>query len=175
MMPKAKLAPPPAPDEAGFAEVAGLIAAALQRAFQAHRTLLVGGRVHQPEDRSRKVGRGRGVKTGSVHSKKIAASGAALGGLCPGDVWKFYETYREAPIVAALLRQLPWTHNITILEQSKRPEEREFYPPHGDTGIVVKPRAGATISGCPVRAHRSLVGKSRTSGATNVSRASEHL
>jgi predicted nuclease of restriction endonuclease-like (RecB) superfamily len=40
---------------------------------------------------------------------------------------RFYETYREAPIVAALLRQLPWTHNLTILEQSKRPEEREFY------------------------------------------------
>lgn len=40
---------------------------------------------------------------------------------------QFYETYRESPIVAALLRQLPWTHNLIILEQSKQPEEREFY------------------------------------------------
>ena len=31
--------------------------------------------------------------------------------------------------VSALLRQLPWTHNLIILNQSKRPEEREFYPP----------------------------------------------
>ena len=38
-----------------------------------------------------------------------------------------YEAYREDPIVSALLRQLPWTHNLIILGQSKRPEEREFY------------------------------------------------
>lgn len=31
------------------------------------------------------------------------------------------------PIVSALLRQLPWTHNLIILNQSKRPEERAFY------------------------------------------------
>ncbi len=30
-------------------------------------------------------------------------------------------------IVAALLRQLPWTHHLIILGQCKRPEEREFY------------------------------------------------
>jgi predicted nuclease of restriction endonuclease-like (RecB) superfamily len=29
--------------------------------------------------------------------------------------------------VVALLRQLPWTHHLIILGQSKRPEEREFY------------------------------------------------
>ena len=40
---------------------------------------------------------------------------------------KFYETYRDDSIVAALLRQLPWTHHLIILGQSKRPEEREFY------------------------------------------------
>lgn len=29
--------------------------------------------------------------------------------------------------MAALTRQLPWTHNLIILNQSKRAEEREFY------------------------------------------------
>ena len=29
--------------------------------------------------------------------------------------------------VTALLTQLPWTHNLIILTQSRRPEEREFY------------------------------------------------
>jgi len=40
---------------------------------------------------------------------------------------QFYETYRENKIVSALLTQLPWTHHLIILGQSKRPEEREFY------------------------------------------------
>lgn len=31
------------------------------------------------------------------------------------------------PAVAALLRQLSWTHHVIILGQCKRPEEREFY------------------------------------------------
>jgi predicted nuclease of restriction endonuclease-like (RecB) superfamily len=37
------------------------------------------------------------------------------------------ETYRDNTIVGPLARQLPWTHNLIILGQSKRPEEREFY------------------------------------------------
>ena len=40
---------------------------------------------------------------------------------------QFYEAYQGDAIVSALLRQLPWTHNLIILNQSKRPEEREFY------------------------------------------------
>ena len=37
------------------------------------------------------------------------------------------EAYRDDEIVAPLARQLPWTHNLIIINQSKRPEEREFY------------------------------------------------
>ncbi|WP_448110546.1 PDDEXK nuclease domain-containing protein [Pseudomonas lini] len=40
---------------------------------------------------------------------------------------QFYETYKDDAIVTALLSQLPWTQNLIILNQSKRPEEREFY------------------------------------------------
>ena len=40
---------------------------------------------------------------------------------------QFYETYRGDEKVSALLRQLPWTHNLLILSKSKRAEEREFY------------------------------------------------
>src|ERR1700728_4957614 len=40
---------------------------------------------------------------------------------------KFYETYRDEPIDAPLAHQLSWSHNLIILGQSKRPEEREFY------------------------------------------------
>ena len=40
---------------------------------------------------------------------------------------QFYEAYRGRAIVTPLVTQLPWTHNLVILSQSKRPEEREFY------------------------------------------------
>jgi predicted nuclease of restriction endonuclease-like (RecB) superfamily len=40
---------------------------------------------------------------------------------------KFYDTYQGDEIVAPLVRQLPWSHNIIILNQGKRAEEREFY------------------------------------------------
>jgi predicted nuclease of restriction endonuclease-like (RecB) superfamily len=40
---------------------------------------------------------------------------------------QFYEAYRNDEIVAPLVRQLPWTHNLIILNQSKRQEERAFY------------------------------------------------
>jgi predicted nuclease of restriction endonuclease-like (RecB) superfamily len=40
---------------------------------------------------------------------------------------QFYEAYREDSIVSPLVAQLPWSHHLIILGQSKRPEEREFY------------------------------------------------
>jgi predicted nuclease of restriction endonuclease-like (RecB) superfamily len=40
---------------------------------------------------------------------------------------RFYETYRADAIVAPLVRQLPWSLHLLILEQAKRPEERAFY------------------------------------------------
>ena len=41
---------------------------------------------------------------------------------------QFYEVYAEADErVSALLRQIPWTHHLIILGQSKGLEEREFY------------------------------------------------
>jgi len=40
---------------------------------------------------------------------------------------QFYETYARDEKVAPLVTQLPWTHNLIILAQSKRQQEREFY------------------------------------------------
>jgi predicted nuclease of restriction endonuclease-like (RecB) superfamily len=40
---------------------------------------------------------------------------------------QFFETYASDEKVSALVTQLPWTHNLIVLGQSKRPEEREFY------------------------------------------------
>src|SRR5271155_5002241 len=40
---------------------------------------------------------------------------------------RFYETYRAAPKLSPLVRELSWTHNLLILTRCKREEEREFY------------------------------------------------
>lgn len=40
---------------------------------------------------------------------------------------QFYEAYEDNEIVSTLVSQLPWTHHLIILSQSKRREEREFY------------------------------------------------
>jgi predicted nuclease of restriction endonuclease-like (RecB) superfamily len=40
---------------------------------------------------------------------------------------QFYEAYQGQESVSPLVRQLPWTHNLIILSQSKTPQEREFY------------------------------------------------
>ena len=40
---------------------------------------------------------------------------------------QFYETYKDNEIVAPLVRQLSWSHNILILGAAKTLEEREFY------------------------------------------------
>ena len=53
----------------------------------------------------------------SPSAKKVAAPPRLLGPVEAG----------ASPIVSALLTQLPWTHHLIILGQSKRPEEREFY------------------------------------------------
>jgi predicted nuclease of restriction endonuclease-like (RecB) superfamily len=40
---------------------------------------------------------------------------------------QLYETYHDNPILATLLRELPWSHNLAIISRSSREEEREFY------------------------------------------------
>lgn len=40
---------------------------------------------------------------------------------------QFYEAYRDDKQVSPLVTQLPWTHHLIVLSQTKHPEEREFY------------------------------------------------
>jgi len=55
---------------------------------------------------------------------------SGLRGFSASNLWRmrqFYETYRALPILAPLVRQLPWSSNLLIVGQSKSNEEREFY------------------------------------------------
>jgi predicted nuclease of restriction endonuclease-like (RecB) superfamily len=40
---------------------------------------------------------------------------------------QFYDAYRDDEKVSSLVAQLPWTHHLIILSQTKQPKTREFY------------------------------------------------
>jgi|GEM_PF-2261482 len=40
---------------------------------------------------------------------------------------QFYESYRNFPTLSAVLREISWTNNLTILSRSESIEEQEFY------------------------------------------------
>ena len=119
------------PIEASFAEVVGLIEQARQRVYQAVNTELVG--------LYWQIGKYIGDKLAAAEwgdsvvgrlAQHLSRTVPGLRGFSAQNLWRmrqFFETYREDQKLSALVRVLPWTHNLIILGQSKRPEEREFY------------------------------------------------
>ena len=136
MMQSPTTAPPPDP---GFEAIVGLIQAARQRAFQVVNTALIDLYWRIGEQISRRIAAaewGDGVV--ALLAAHIARTQPGLRGFTRPNLFRmrqFYEAYPSAligegqdePKVSALPRQLPWTHNLIILSQSKRPEERDFY------------------------------------------------
>jgi predicted nuclease of restriction endonuclease-like (RecB) superfamily len=123
--------PTPAPRETPFAEVLALIAAARQRAYQAVNTTLIDLYWRIGEHISRKIASAEwGAGVVDELARKIATVYPGQRGFTRSNLLRmrqFHETYRDDQNVAPLVRQLPWTHNLIILGQAKRPEEREFY------------------------------------------------
>ena len=114
-----------------FNEILGIIASAKQRAVQAVNTTLIELYWQVGEVISRKIAGaewGDGVVDQlAVH---IARTQPGLRGFTRPNLFRmrqFYEAYRDDEKISPLARQLPWTHNLIILSQSKRPDEREFY------------------------------------------------
>lgn len=114
-----------------FNEITQLIAAARQRAVQLVNTALIELYWQVGQTISRKIEQaewGDGVVV--QLAEHLALTQPGLRGFTRRNLFRmrqFYETYRDDAIVTALLTQLPWTHNLIILNQSKRSEEREFY------------------------------------------------
>lgn len=117
--------------EARFDEVLALIHSARQRAAQAVNTQLIELYWQVGAYISRKLERAEwGDSVVAQLAEHLALTQPGLRGFTRSNLFRmrqFYEVYRDQEKVAALPRQLPWTHNTTILSQSKRPEEREFY------------------------------------------------
>jgi predicted nuclease of restriction endonuclease-like (RecB) superfamily len=118
-------------DEATFSEVVRLIAASREKAVQAVNTALIDLYWKIGETISRKIEAaewGDGVVEQLANF--IARTQPGLRGFTRRNLFRmrqFYEAYRDNPIVSPLVTQLPWTHHLIILGQSKRVEEREFY------------------------------------------------
>jgi predicted nuclease of restriction endonuclease-like (RecB) superfamily len=114
-----------------FSEVVYLIQNARQRAFQAVNTALIDLYWQVGKYISRKIADevwGKAVI--QQLAEHLQRTNPDLRGFSAQNLWRmrqFYEAYQEAPILSALLRELPWTHNLSIMGKCKRLEEREFY------------------------------------------------
>jgi predicted nuclease of restriction endonuclease-like (RecB) superfamily len=123
--------PTPARNEQTFSDIAALISASRLRALRAVNTALVDLYWQIGEIISHKLDRaewGDGVV--DELAQFIAQTHPGLRGFTRANLFRmrqFYETYRQEEKVAPLVRQLPWSHNIVILGQTKRSEERAFY------------------------------------------------
>lgn len=119
------------PIEASFAEVVSLIQQARQRALHVVNTALVELYWRVGEYISRKIETaewGDGVV--DELARYLARTQPGTRGFTRRNLFRmsqFYEAYRADEKVSALLTQLPWTHHLSILSSSRRPEEREFY------------------------------------------------
>lgn len=122
------------PDHAvtvSFSEITQLIEIARQQSYQAVNTVLIDLYWQIGERISRKVKNaewGDGIV--AQLAQYIARTYPGLRGFTRPNLFRmrqFYEAYRDDEKVSPLVRQISWTHNLIILSQSKRPEEREFY------------------------------------------------
>lgn len=114
-----------------FDEVLALIHRARQHAVQAVNTQLIELYWQVGAYISRKLEQAEwGDAVVSQLAEHLARSQPGLRGFTRANLFRmrqFYEAYRNDEKVSPLVRQLPWTHNLIILSQSKRAEERESY------------------------------------------------
>ena len=119
------------PVERAFDEIVELIRAARQQAVRTVNTELIELYWRIGDYLHRKI-ESNGWAKGTVVqlAAYIAQREPGLRGFSPQNLWRmrqFFVTYRDDPKLSPLVRVLPWTHNLIVLGQSKRREEREFY------------------------------------------------
>lgn len=127
----ANSAKPNVPLQPDFDIVLGLIEAARTRAVTAVNTTLIELYWSIGEYLTPKISRdGWGKGTVEDLSTTIQRPFPGTTGYSAQNLWRmrqFFETYRDQPKLAPLVRELSWTHNLLIMSRSKRDEEREFY------------------------------------------------
>ncbi|SEA67771.1 Predicted nuclease of restriction endonuclease-like (RecB) superfamily, DUF1016 family [Arachidicoccus rhizosphaerae] len=71
-----------------------------------------------------------GVSVVSELAQYIQRNEPGIKGFSDKNMWRmkqFYESYKDVPKLSAMLREISWTHNLTILSRCKTVEEKEFY------------------------------------------------
>lgn len=118
-------------NEEAFAEILTLISASRERALQTVNAALIALYWDVGAMISRKI---QAADWGDGVVDELAAFIARkepnLRGFTRRNLFRmrqFYEAYVNDPIVSPVVTQLPWSHHLIVLGQSKRPEEREFY------------------------------------------------
>ncbi len=125
----ASLEPTASPPEAAFDEIVAMIEQSRQRALQAVNTGLIDLYWRIGDYLHHKIATDGWAKGTVVQlAVYIARRAPGLRGFSPQNLWRmrqFFEMYRDDSKLSPLVRVLPWTHNLIILGQSKRMEERE--------------------------------------------------
>jgi len=63
-------------------------------------------------------------------AKDLQSEFGKRSGYSSANLWRmriFYLTYRDSPNLAQLVREIPWSHNITIFQKCKERDEQEYY------------------------------------------------
>jgi predicted nuclease of restriction endonuclease-like (RecB) superfamily len=119
-----------APSPTDFDVILGLIDAARTRAVTAVNTELIDLYWRIGEHISQRIAaNGWGEGTVEALAEYIRQRQLNIRGFSASNLWRmkqFFETYRGLPKLAALLRELSWSHNLAIMSRCKRDEEREF-------------------------------------------------
>lgn len=117
--------------ENAFAEVVQIINLSRAQAYQTVNTVLIDLYWRIGEYISNKIKHAEWGDSIVLHlADYISKTQPGLRGFTRSNLFrmrKFYEIYHQDTIVAPLVRQLSWTHNLIILNQCKNTQEREFY------------------------------------------------
>ncbi len=112
-----------APSPTDFDDVLRLIDAARTRAIAATNTELIDLYWKIGEHISRKIAaEGWGQGTVEELAEYIRRCQPTARGFSARNLWRmmqFYETYRDQPKLATLLRELSWSHNLLIKKRRK--------------------------------------------------------
>ena len=114
-----------------FTEIQELIRKAKTNAFKAVNTELIGLYWEIGKYISAKISKaewGKGVVNNL--SDYLKESEPELKGFSSQNLWRmkqFYEAYCQNEKLSTLLREIPWSHNMSILSSSNSEAEREFY------------------------------------------------
>jgi predicted nuclease of restriction endonuclease-like (RecB) superfamily len=114
-----------------FNDIINLIQQSRQNAFRAVNAELINLYWSVGEHLSKKLERSEWGESVVVElANYIQRNEPDIKGFSNKNLWRmkqFYDTYKNFPKLSALLRQISWTNNLSILSRAKSSEEREFY------------------------------------------------